>query len=63
MAGKCGSEILLRVVEAMTFYSADMSFPPTPLRSDTQPLTAATATKKSRNKMSLGWLSEKSFLK
>lgn len=45
LAGNCSSalaEFLLSVVEEMTFYSADMSFPPTPLLSGTQPLTAAT---------------------
>lgn len=36
------AETLLGAVEAMTFYCADMSFPPTPFLSDTQPLTAAT---------------------
>lgn len=64
LAGNCGSalaEILLSVVEEMTFYIADMSSPPTPLPSDTQPLTAATVETQIGIKCHLGGFRKKVF--
>ena len=66
LAGNCGSalaEILLSVVEEMTFYSADMSFLPPPFLSGTQPPHCCHCRKSTRNQMSLGCLSKKRFLK
>lgn len=55
------TEILLGVVEAMTFYSADMSFPPTPFLLDTQPVTAATVESQLGIKCHLGGFQRKVF--
>lgn len=64
MAGNRGSalaEILLSVVEAMTFYSADMSLPPTPFLSDAQPLHAATVETQLGIKCQSGGFRKKAF--
>lgn len=64
LAGNCGSalaEILLSVVEEMTFYSPDMSFPPTPSLSHTQPLIAATVESQLGIKCHLGGFQRKVF--
>lgn len=68
LAWNCGSalaEILLTVVEEMTFYSADMSFSPTRLLSDTQPPPHTPLCchykNSTKNQMSLRWLLKEVF--
>lgn len=60
-SGSAPAEMLLSVVEEITFYSTDMSFPPTPFLSDTQPHTAATVETQPRIKCNLGSFWKKVF--